>query len=195
MKGLSSLSCEKLTFNFVVYNLLEVTNYGRVCAAEPVGAHCNCNLLETASRAALPLSRAASQDFHPSSEKWPKSFVICFTRFISHRKHKPMQRCALSSRLPRTRDRIYLMSTSVLTHLERFSILCDSAAGLSLREVTVESSEPSICPSVQPQDLLLAPSSSSSPHIRLLLRRYAAVSVYKDRSPCLSSQRCSLLCK
>lgn len=31
MKGLSSLSCEKPNFNFGVYNLLEVIDYGHVC--------------------------------------------------------------------------------------------------------------------------------------------------------------------
>lgn len=36
MKGLSSLSCEKPYFNFGVYNLLEVTDYGLFfCAEKP----------------------------------------------------------------------------------------------------------------------------------------------------------------
>lgn len=42
MKELSSLSCEKPPyFNFGVYNLLEVTDYGHFVLKNPVGAHCN----------------------------------------------------------------------------------------------------------------------------------------------------------
>lgn len=43
MKGLSSLSCEKPPyFNFGVYNLLEVTDYGHFFVLKnPVRAHCN----------------------------------------------------------------------------------------------------------------------------------------------------------
>lgn len=35
MKGLSSLSCERPNFNFGVYNVLEVTDSGDVCAEKP----------------------------------------------------------------------------------------------------------------------------------------------------------------